>query len=83
MAHEFPDGADAVVPCLYGVSEPMEQARRALQPRSIVPEPPSQSELETFVLFAPTMNGGAYLTLDLLRALWAELRGKFTFSKHR
>ena len=51
----------------------------AAQARSplVLPEPPSDSELEGLLLSAPMMSGAEYLTVDLLRALWSEIGQAF------
>jgi superfamily II DNA or RNA helicase len=42
--------------------------------------PPVEGELATLVLTAPMMPGAEYLTVDILRALWAQLAAAFAVS---
>jgi len=51
-------------------SRPQTAESRARMAR---PDPPSESELQSLILFAPIMPGAEYLTPEVLRALWGEL----------
>ncbi len=57
--------------CLHGAKTTGEGSAPAVVPDVV---PPPDGELAALVLTAPMMPGAEYLTPDVLRALWAEMR---------
>ncbi|MFC1457147.1 DEAD/DEAH box helicase [Microvirga arabica] len=63
--------------CLYGSGGAGEKSSPAALATIA---PPAEAELATLVLTAPMMPGAEYLTVDILRKLWADLGTAFTAS---